>query len=115
MGIFRLSWMVWTSWPGPWLKAELILADPPVPATGTYRSRGIDSTAAWRGGGARGGRMVQSLALPAPPPTGAHDQPEPQRGGRGGGDPAAAVHAGRDLPGHATSAFGHRRRFLPKP
>src|SRR4029453_10644662 len=68
MGIFRLSWMVWTSWPGPWLKAELILADPPVPATGTYRSRGIDSTAAWRGAGTRGTTRRASLgwAVAAP-------------------------------------------------
>ena len=68
MGMPKRCWMVWTSWPGPRLKAELILADPPVPATGTYRSRGIDSTAAWRAAGTRWTRMMTSLRCPAASP-----------------------------------------------
>src|SRR4029453_4413675 len=65
MGMWRLCWMVWTSWPGPRLKAELILADSPVPATGTYRSRGIDRMAACRPAGTRWATMMTSLRWPS--------------------------------------------------
>src|SRR6266511_3117308 len=57
--------MVSTSWLGPLSKAELILAEPLVPAIGTYRSRGIDSSRAEWVAGMTWTRMRTSARWPA--------------------------------------------------
>src|SRR6266542_3889758 len=108
--------MVSTSWLGPLSKAELILAEPLVPAIGTYRSRGIDSSRAEWVAGMTWTRMRTSARWPATfpdwlPSSSPWRVSEPTigrlKGLAGGGAPAGALLGLADRRADVVRKWGH--------